>query len=50
MHVQSVQLRVSLTGRYATALYKEAYSTKSIEVILSEVTERRNCQKRRYRQ
>ena len=37
MHVQSVQLRVSLTGRYATALYKEAYSTKSIEVILSDI-------------
>ena len=37
MHVQSVQLRVSLTGRYANALYKEAFSTKSFEVILNNI-------------
>jgi F-type H+-transporting ATPase subunit delta len=37
MHVQSVQLRVSLTGRYATALYKEASSTKSTEAILNDI-------------
>ena len=37
MQVQSVQLRVSLTGRYATALYREASSTKSAEAILSDI-------------
>lgn len=37
MHVQSVQLRVSLTGRYATALYKESSSTKSTEAILNDI-------------
>jgi F-type H+-transporting ATPase subunit delta len=37
MHAQSVQLRVSLTGRYATALYKEASSTKNIDIILHDI-------------
>lgn len=37
MQVQCVQLRVSLSGRYATALYKEALETKNLEVVLNEV-------------
>lgn len=37
MHVQDVQLRVGLTGRYATALYKEALSTKKIKTILHDI-------------
>ncbi len=38
MQVQSVQLRVSLTGRYATALYKEASTTKSLEAVLHDIS------------
>ncbi len=37
MRAQSVQLRVSLTGRYATALYKEALASKNIDVILQDI-------------
>lgn len=38
MQVQHVQLRVSLCGRYATALYKEASETKNLEGILHDIT------------
>lgn len=38
MQVQRVQLRVSLTGRYATALYKEALETKSLEAVLNDIS------------
>lgn len=38
MRVQSIQLQVGLTGRYATALYKEALASKKIEVILQDIT------------
>lgn len=37
MQVQRVQLRVSLNGRYATALYKEALETKGLEAVLNDI-------------
>jgi F-type H+-transporting ATPase subunit delta len=38
MQVQHVQLRVALSGRYATALYKEASETKNLDGILHDIT------------
>lgn len=37
MRTREVQLRVSLTGRYATALYKEAVATKNVDTILQDI-------------
>ncbi len=37
MHTQSVQLRVSLTGRYATALFEEAEAQHNIEIIMRDI-------------
>lgn len=38
MRAQNVQLRVSLTGSYATALYKEAKTMKCIDAILKDIS------------
>ncbi|MCE2716868.1 MAG: ATP synthase F1 subunit delta [Pseudomonadota bacterium] len=37
MRTIEVQLRVSLTGRYANALYKEAIAAKKVDVLLQDV-------------
>lgn len=37
MHVEDVQLRVSLTGRYATALFKECSTQSSVEDISRDI-------------
>ena len=38
MQVQSIQLKVSLTGRYATALHQETLVTKNLEAVLHDIT------------
>jgi len=37
MRTQNIQLRVSLTGSYATALYKEAEALKCIDTVLNDI-------------
>lgn len=37
MRTKEVQLRVSLTGRYATALYKETIATQKVGIVLQDI-------------